>query len=187
MPMPDFSQETPVETIAAGRRPPAPSNRRLGRARPADLSAVFASSADVDSSEVSVAEHARHALLTSTAKASRPSTPIEIASLARQRRSAGRRRHDACAIVHRSSRTALEDLPPVAELVARRARSGDAAHRRSATAPVGEEFTGPGAVEGQASAEVLAQTLVPLMLARRRAGRRQPAVRAGGRASRRRS
>ena len=48
-------------------------------------------------------------------------------------------------------------------------RATELANRTKArrTAPIGEEFTGPILVEGQASAELLRQTLVPLTLARR--------------------
>ena len=60
----------------------------------------------------------------------------------------------------------LEDLPPMADLMS---RATELANRTKArrTAPIGEEFTGPILIEGQASAELLRQTLVPLMLARR--------------------
>ena len=50
------------------------------------------------------------------------------------------------------------------------------------TAPVGEEFTGPVLVEGQASAELIRQTLVPLMLARRPPDAENPRF-AGGQAT----
>src|SRR5207247_7261331 len=53
-----------------------------------------------------------------------------------------------------------------ADLVAR-ARTLAARLTAGRTIPVGEELTGPVLVEGQASAELLAQRLVPLMLARR--------------------
>ena len=48
-------------------------------------------------------------------------------------------------------------------------RAAELARRTEARrpAPVGEEFTGPVLVEGQASGELLRQTLVPLVLARR--------------------
>ena len=62
--------------------------------------------------------------------------------------------------------TRLDDLPPMADLMARAAAVANRAKARR-TAPIGEEFTGPILVEGQASAELLRQTLVPLTLARR--------------------
>ena len=54
-------------------------------------------------------------------------------------------------------------MPELMSRVAELARRTEA--RR--LAPVGEEFTGPVLVEGQASGELLRQTLVPLVLARR--------------------
>jgi hypothetical protein len=67
----------------------------------------------------------------------------------------------------------LEELPSMAALTA---RTRELAERTAAlrTAPVGEEFTGPVLLEGQASAEFVAQTLVPLMLARRPADSENP-------------
>jgi len=60
----------------------------------------------------------------------------------------------------------LEDLPPMSALAA---HTLDVADRVAIqrTAPVGEEFTGPVLLEGQAGAEFVAQTLAPLTLARR--------------------
>jgi len=67
----------------------------------------------------------------------------------------------------------LEDLPPMPALVARTRGVADrVAAQRSA--PVGDEFTGPVLLEGQASAEFIAETLVPLMLARRPADSDNP-------------
>jgi hypothetical protein len=67
----------------------------------------------------------------------------------------------------------LEEMPPAADLVA---RARDLAARLTAkrATPVGDEVTGPVLIEGQASAELLAQRLVPLMLARRPADSENP-------------
>jgi hypothetical protein len=60
----------------------------------------------------------------------------------------------------------LEDMPSMSTLGAR--TSNLVRHLTAQrTAPVGEEFTGPVLLEGQASAEFVAETLVPLMVARR--------------------
>jgi predicted Zn-dependent protease len=65
-----------------------------------------------------------------------------------------------------ATETRLQDLPSVSALTT---RALEAAARVSAarTAPLGEEYTGPVLIEGEASAQLAAQTLVPLMLARR--------------------
>ena len=63
-------------------------------------------------------------------------------------------------------KNSLQDMPPVSELVAR-TRELAARLTVERTAPIGEEYTGPVLIEGEASAELIAQALVPLMLARR--------------------
>src|SRR4029079_16288881 len=60
----------------------------------------------------------------------------------------------------------LGDMPPASELVAR-ARALAARVMAARTASVGEEYTGPVLIEGEASSELIAQSFVPLMLARR--------------------
>jgi hypothetical protein len=60
----------------------------------------------------------------------------------------------------------LDDLPPVSELVTR-AREMATRLQMLRTSPVGEEFTGPVVLEGQAAAELVAGALVPAMLGRR--------------------
>jgi len=60
----------------------------------------------------------------------------------------------------------LEDLPALPQLLTG-ARDLATRVQSQLTAPIGEEFTGPVLVEGEASAELVRQTLVPLMLARR--------------------
>jgi hypothetical protein len=69
---------------------------------------------------------------------------------------------DGFSIVERQ----LSDMPPMTELMA---RMREFANRISAVrrAPLGDEYTGPVLVENQASAELVAQALVPAMLARR--------------------
>jgi len=68
----------------------------------------------------------------------------------------------------------LEDLPAMAEIL-RRTQEMVARLSAARVAPIGEEYTGPVLLEGQASAEIVAQTLVQAVLARR-----QPEA-AGGR------
>jgi predicted Zn-dependent protease len=76
---------------------------------------------------------------------------------------------DLVTIVERS----LDDLPPMADL---RTMAADIAKRTLVlrSAPLGEEYTGPVLVEGQASAELIRQALVPLVLARRAADAENP-------------
>ena len=60
----------------------------------------------------------------------------------------------------------LQDLPPVAAIAARARAMGERLAARR-VAPVGEEYEGPILVEGEASAELLAQSFLPPTLARR--------------------
>jgi hypothetical protein len=105
--------------------------------------------------------------------------PIQIASLrasAEAQASDGMTLRDAFTIVERN----LQDLPPVPEITARARQMAEQLQTQRA-APIGEEFTGPVLLEGQASAEIVMQGLVPAMLARRAP---EVAGRGGGRGGR---
>jgi hypothetical protein len=69
---------------------------------------------------------------------------------------------DAVTLVEKN----LQDMPPAAQLVSR-AREMAARLRAQRRAPVGDEYAGPILLEGQASAQLVAQALVPAVLARR--------------------
>jgi hypothetical protein len=160
--LPDFSRETPVSTVLPVAAPVPTDRKWVDRAR--QLSAVFASNSDLDSSEVWLSEaHGNSFYLNS--EGFRVVTPVTTAYL---RISAEARADDGMTVpdVFAAVENRLEDLPPMPELLKRAAEV--ASHVRARRlAPVGEEFTGPVLIEGQASAELLRQTLAPLMLARR--------------------
>jgi len=160
--LPDFSRETPVETLLPLVALTPPDRKWVDRAK--QLSAVFSASADLESSEVWISE-ARGTSYYLNSEGFKAVTPVASAYLrisAEARAEDGTTVPDALTAVE----SRLEDLPPMTELVK---RAGELAGRVKArrTAPVGDEFTGPMLVEGQASAELLRQTFVPLMLARR--------------------
>ena len=169
----DFSRETPVETLLPPVAPsslsstsstgPAAANRKWADGAK-QLSAVFLSSADLDASEVWISE-ARGTSYYLNSEGFKSITPVGAAYL---RISAEARADDGTTVpdAFTAVENRLEHLPPLTELVK---RAGELASRVKLrrTAPVGDEFTGPMLVEGQASAELLRQTLVPLMLARR--------------------
>ena len=163
--IPDFSREKPVETLlpVVATLPTGPTDRKwVDRAK--QLSAVFSPSADLESSEVWISE-ARGTSYYLNSEGFKAVTPVASAYL---RISAEARADDGTTVpdAFTAVESRLEDLPPMAELVK---RAGELAGRVKARrmAPVGDEFTGPMLVEGQASAELLRQTFVPLMLARR--------------------
>jgi predicted Zn-dependent protease len=158
----DFSRETPVQTVLPVS-PPAPADRKwIDRAK--QLSAVFVGVKELDSSEVWVSEaHGTTFYLNS--EGFKVVTPVSTAYL---RISADARAEDGMTVpdVFTAVESRLEDLPPMPELLKRAADVASNVRTRK-TAPVGEEFTGPLLVEREASAELLRQTLAPLMLARR--------------------
>jgi hypothetical protein len=160
--VPDFSREKPIETILEGR--PLTFVNRDWPARTRQISAVFDGFPAIESSEVSAADTrgTRYYLNSEGFKAV---SPIEIATLrvsAETRSGDGTTLRDGFTVVERS----LADMPPASDLAARARRIAERLQtlRKS---PAGEEYTGPLLLEGQASAELVFQSLIPPMLARR--------------------
>lgn len=160
--LPDFSVEKPVETTL-----PAIASATAGRDwvdRAQQLSSVFTSMPGLDTSEVWLSE-ARGMGYYVNSEGFKVVAPITVGYMrvtADAQSSDGMTVRDAFTLVE----DRLQDMPAMAELTTRaRALAARVLERR--TAPIGEEFTGPVLVEGQASAELLRQSLVPLMLARR--------------------
>ena len=178
-PIPDFSQEPPVETIITGVRLkpdttgsgiPGGGSVRLQADR-ADLiarvqqsSAVFASHPDVDLSEVSISQvHGTRYYLNS--EGFKTVAPIQIASLTMYGEAQAGDGMPVRQTFTDVGRT-VADLPSAADLVVRAKQIGadvDAAR----VAPIGEEFAGPVMVEGVGGAQFVAETLVQMMQARR--------------------
>jgi hypothetical protein len=160
--LPDFSRETPVESIHAPFEP-GPIDAAWGDHARA-ISLALGDNPDVQTSEVSIAT-SRGTRYFINSEGFRLVEPIQMATL---RMTADAQAEDGMQLREVFTRTEkrLEDLPAAAELVA---SARDMSSRLSArrTAPVGEEYTGPVLIEQQASAEFVAQTLLQLMLARR--------------------
>jgi hypothetical protein len=173
--IPDFSRESPQETVLGGL-PTAYVNRDWpGRAR--QISAAFSGISIVESSEVSVAD-TRGTRYFLNSEGFKVVAPIEIASLrvsAETRASDGMAIRDVFTLVEKN----LRDLPPVSELAGRARQMAEQLEERRA-APLGEEYTGPVLLEGQASAELIAQALAPALLARRPAESAGRGGRGGG-------
>jgi hypothetical protein len=160
--LPDFAREKPEENVFSGV-PLALVNREWPD-RTKQLSAVFNNATDIDASDVAVGD-TRGTRYYLNSEGTKAISPIEIASIrvsAEARADDGMTIRDALSIIEKN----LTDMPPMPELLA---RTRDFANRVVATrrAPFGDEYTGPVLVEGQASAEIVAQTLVPALLARR--------------------
>jgi hypothetical protein len=174
--VPDFSREAPVETVLTGLPATRAASDWPERAR--QVSAAFSQVRGLDSSEVSVAD-TRGTRYYLNSEGFKVVAPIQIASLrasAEVQASDGMTLRDAFTIVERN----LQDLPPVPE-IASRAREMAEQLQAQRAAPIGEEYTGPVLLEGQASAEIVMQGLVPAMLARRAP---ELAGRGGGRGGR---
>jgi len=161
--LPDFSRENPLETLLPGL--PAVVANRDWPDRARQLSAVFADGGPVlDNSDVLVND-TRGTRYFLNSEGFRTIVPVQLASVrvnAETRADDGGTIRDVFTLVANK----LEDLPAMTDLLT---RTRDLARRvrASRNAKVGEEFTGPVLLEGQASAEVVAQTLVPALLARR--------------------
>ncbi len=173
--IPDFSKETPIETVLPMAAPGRLNREGLDWVR--QISTVFASSPDVHSSDVSLSE-SRGTRYYVNSEGFKSVVPIQSASLlvsADTQADDGAMLRDSFSVVENRA----QDMPRVSDVVA---RARDLASRLTAAraAPVGEEYTGPVLIEGEASAELIAQALVPLMLARRAPDTESPGGGGGG-------
>jgi len=160
--VPDFSKEPPLQSIGSGL--PLQFVNRDWPERVRQISAVFSNTPLIESSEVSVAD-TRGTRYYLNSEGFKVVAPLQIASIrvvADARAEDGSALRDTFTLVEKN----LSDLPPVSEIVA---RTREMAQRltRLRTAPVAEEYAGPILVEGQASAELFTQVMLPPMLARR--------------------
>ena len=166
-PIPDFSQEPPVETIipnAVRLKPDTAGDRTELLARAEQASAVFAAHPDVALSEATITQvHGTRYYLNS--EGFKTVAPIQIASLMMYGEAQAGDGMPVRQTFSDVGRTAA-DLPSAADLVVRAkqiAASVDAAR----AAPIGEEFAGPVLIEGIGGPQFVAETLVQMMQARR--------------------
>jgi hypothetical protein len=161
--IPDFSRETPVERILPLAAAPAQAaGEWIERAR--QISGVFLSAPNIQSSEVAVIEERGRRYYVNS-EGFRTVTPMGVAALrvvADTQTEDGAVVRDFFEVIERN----LQDLPPVADLVAR-ARAFATRLTSVRAAKVGDDFTGPVLLEGAAGAELVAQTLAPALLALR--------------------
>jgi predicted Zn-dependent protease len=160
--IPDLSRETPVATVRPTSVPS--SARRTWIERTQQLSTMFASSSAIESSDVWAIE-SRGTRYYVNSEGFTTLMPIQLATLrvtAESQADDSMMLRDGFSLVENR----LEDMPAVSVLTARTSNVVQHLTAQRA-APLGEEFTGPVLLEGQASAEFVAQTLVPLMVARR--------------------
>ena len=161
-PIPDFSQEQPVETILPGVRLKADRADLLARVQ--QSSAVFAAHPDVDLSEVAITQiHGTRYYLNS--EGFKTVAPIQITSLTMYGEAQAGDGMPVRQTFSEAGRT-LADLPSAADLIAR-ARQIAANVEAARVAPIGDEFAGPVLIEGIGSAQFVAETLAQMMQARR--------------------
>jgi len=158
----DFSKEKPVETLQPVQVSMPTRGQWVDRVK--QLSAVFSSASGLDASEVLLSEtHGTMYYLNS--EGFKSITPVGSAYL---RISVDAQAADGATVrdLFTLVEGRLDELPSMAELLSS-ARDVAARVKTRRSAAIGEEFTGPILVEGQAGAELLRQTLAPLLLARR--------------------
>lgn len=160
--LPDFSQEMPVEAVAPPIEPAGLDPEWTDAVRA--ISLAFAGSPEISDSQVSVSQSSGTRYFINS-EGFKSVQPVEVASLrieAETQADDGMRLRETYDVAERTA----QDLPATAELIA---KAQEMAPRLAARreAPIGEAYTGPVLFEGQASAELVAQTLVELMLARR--------------------
>ena len=163
-PIADFSKAVAVETMLPLPEPSLAGQVRDAVTRVQQSSAVFASSADVDVSEVAVAgvQGTRYYL---NSEGFATIAPIQMATLTMY---AEAQAGDGMPVRETFStiENRIEDLPSAADLMS---HAGELSARVTAArlAPIGEDFAGPIMLEGAGSAQFIAETLAPMMLARR--------------------
>jgi len=159
---PDFSREPASERVLAVTAPALGAKGWLEDLR--KISAVFASYPDVYGSDVSLLESrgSRYFLNSEGFKVVEPTGQVSISISASTQAGDGMPLRDVFSAVGKS----LADLPAPTELVA---RATDMARQLTAAraVPIGDDFTGPVLLEGQAAPALLAQSLVPLFLSQR--------------------
>jgi predicted Zn-dependent protease len=132
--------------------------------RAKQISAMFSSVKELEQSEVSVAD-TRGTRYYLNSEGFKVVAPVQIASLrvvADAQAPDGMALRESFTLVEKN----LQDLPPVSEISARARTMADRL-KTQRMAPVGAEYAGPVLIEGQAAAELVAQALMPAMLARR--------------------
>jgi hypothetical protein len=128
------------------------------------ISAALAGFPTLESSEVSAAD-TRGTRYFVNSEGFKVVAPVQIASLrvtAETQSADGMGLRDGFTLVEKN----LQDLPPAADIAARARRMAERLQAQR-SAPIGEEYTGPVLIVGEASADLVAEALAPAMLGRR--------------------
>jgi predicted Zn-dependent protease len=170
--LPDFSREKPVERVLpVAAAPSQAASEWIERGR--QISAVFLSAPQIHSSEVTVIEERGRRYYVNS-EGFKTVTPIGVAALrvvADTQKADGAVVRDFFEVVERN----LQDMPPVADLVAR-TREFASRLASARAAKVGDDYTGPVLLERGAGAQLIALTLAPALLALRAPEADNPAL-----------
>ena len=164
-PLPDFSREPAVETLLPLASTGGITQAHAGLVeRVRQASAVFEGYPQLDLAEVAVnqVQGARYYL---NSEGFKTVAPIHLASLvmyAETQAGDGMPVRQTFSTVERSA----AELPSASQLAAR-AKELAVSVAAARVAPVGDEFAGPVLIEGAGAPQFIAETLVPLMQARR--------------------
>lgn len=160
-PIPDFSRETPQERLLPVSAPPA--SQAAWETLVRDLSSALGAPG-ISSSDVSLYVNVGSRTFVNS-EGFRIVTPLQATGLrlvAETQAADGMPLRDVATVLARTP----DRLPPAAAIVSR-ARELSTGLLALRDAPVGEDYTGPVLVEGDAASELLAQTFVPLVLSLR--------------------
>lgn len=160
--LPDLSRETPAETILPVAGDLAPADEWTSRVR--EMSAAFSAAPGIQNSDVVAGQQTgvQYFINSEGFKEIEPLRSAWVRVSADTQTADGSSLRDGFNLAE----ARLADMPPQPALVAR-ARALVARMNTARTAPAGEDYTGPVLVEGEASAQIVAQAFLPLTLARR--------------------
>lgn len=176
-PLPDFSRETPAETILPIPAMSVNDGRSEAGSRARIASAAFGEYPDVDLSEALITrvQGTRYYL---NSEGFKSVTPVRIAALSMY---AEAQAGDGMPVrrTFRLVAPTVNDLPSGQELAAR-AKELAAEVSDVRTAPFGDEFAGPVMIEGDGSPQFFSETLVQMLQARRPPDAENPRMIQGG-------
>ena len=160
--LPDLSRETPAQTVLPVATDVAAPDEWSARVR--EMSAVFSAAPGIQNSDVTAVQQSgvQYFINSEGFKEIEPLKTAWVRVTADTQTPDGSALRDGFSL----SETRLADMPAAAALVAR-TRALVARMDAARMAPIGDEYTGPVLVEGEASPQIIAQSFLPLTLARR--------------------
>jgi len=161
-PIPDFSRQVAADRVVGGAAPVPGARVWIEPLK--KVSGVFAAYPNISTSGVSLIEASgtRYLLTSDGIKVVEPSAQVSVSLVATTQAADGAPISDGFTVVGRT----VADLPPAADLEARATRVA-AGLTAARTLPVGDDYSGPVLVDGEAAAAIVAQSLMPLFRSQR--------------------